>query len=85
MIIFKNAGFTTKNAMKVSTIAEHLINNPVCTKSYSEESLSKLRKYWKVFDLINIIIKFIHKPILKQVELDYSVSLFINYFYCILM
>ena len=55
-------GIITKNVDKISLLAEHLVKDPGCTKSYYEENL-----------LIHT-----YKPTLcNQKEFDYSVS-FIN-------
>ena len=65
--------------MNRSAIAEHLIKNPICGKSFNDLRFKILRSSTNIFDLIKIEAIYIHlnKPKLcKQKEFDYSVSLF---------
>ena len=65
--------------MNRSSIAEHLIKNPICEKSFNDLRFKILRSSTNMFDLIKIEAIYIHlnKPKLcKQKEFDYSVSLF---------
>ena len=75
----KTTSIATLNAMNRSSIAEHLIKNPICGKNFNDSSFKILRSNTNNFDLIKIEAIYIHlnKPKLcKQKEFDYSVSLF---------
>ena len=75
----KTISIATLNAMNRSSIAEHLIKNPICGKSFNDLRFKILRSSTNIFDLIKIEAIYIHlnKPKLcKQKEFDYSVSLF---------
>ena len=65
--------------MNRSSIAEHLIKNPACGKSYNVFRLKILRSCRNIFDLIKIEAIYIHLnelKLCKQKAFDYSVSLF---------
>ena len=75
----KKMGNATSNAIKRSSISEHLVKHPVCGKSYNEMRFKILRSCTNNFDLVKIEAIYIHlnKPKLcKQKEFDYSLSLF---------
>ena len=75
----KTTSIATLNAINRSSIAEHLIKNPICGKNFNDSSFKILRSTANNFDLIKIEAIYIHlnKPKLcKQKEFDYSVSLF---------
>ena len=75
----KTTNIATLNAINRSSIAEHLIKNPICGKNFNDSSFKILRSSTNNFDLIKIEAIYIHlnKPKLcKQKEFDYSVSLF---------
>ena len=69
----------TSNAIKRSSISEHLVKNSVCGNNYREMRFKILRSCTYNFDLIKVEAIYIHlnKPKLcKQKEFDYSLSLF---------
>ena len=75
----KKMSIATTNAIKRSSISEHLVKNPACGNSYSEMRFKILRSCTNIFDLVKIeaIYIHLHKPKLcKQKEFDYSLSLF---------
>ena len=64
--------------MNRSVIAEYLVNNPACGKSYNESRFRILRKCYNNYDLkkLEAILVKIDKPKLnKQKDFDYVVSL----------
>ena len=68
-----------KNAMKKSSIAEHLVNNPSCGNNFEISNFSILRKCSNIIDLIKLEAILIHlvKPNLcKKKEFDYTIALF---------
>ena len=75
----KTLNAATSNAIKRSSISEHLVNNPLCGKSYNEKMFKIMRSCTNILDLVKIEAIYIHlnKPELcKQREFDYSLSLF---------
>ena len=59
-----------ENAMKISTIAVHLINKPICGKNYNEFSFSILRKCTNYFNVIKLeatLIKHYKPKLYKQI------------------
>ena len=69
----------TPNAIKRSSVSEHLVENPVCENGYSEMRFKILRSCTNIYDLVKIEPIYIHsnKPKLcKQKELDYSLYSF---------
>ena len=75
----KKMSNATSNAIKRSSISEHLVKNPKCGNSYSETRFKILRSCTNIFDLIKIEAIYIYLNKLKlceQKEFDYSLSLF---------
>ena len=69
----------TPNAIKRSSVSEHLVENPVCENGYSEMRFKMLRCCTNIYDLekIEAIYSHSNKPKLyKQKELDCSLYLF---------
>ena len=69
----------TSNAIKRSSISEHLVKNPVCGNSYNKMRFKVLISCTNNFDLVKIETIYIHlnKPKLcKQKEFGYSLALF---------
>ena len=56
----KKMSNATSNAIKRSSISEHLVKNPVCGNSYSEMRFKILRSCTKIFDLIRKVAIYIH-------------------------
>ena len=68
-----------KNAMKKSSIAEHLVNNPSCGNIFEISNFSVLRQYSNIINLMRLKAILIHlnKPNLcKKKEFDYTLALF---------
>ena len=69
----------SKNAMKRSSIAEHLINNPSSGNNFEFSNFSVIRQCSNILDLIRLeaILIHLHKPKLcKKKEFDYDIALF---------
>ena len=67
------------NALKRSSIAEHLVNHPNCANNYNRDRFKIIKSCYNVFDLIKLeaICILLRKPNLcKHKEFDYTVSLF---------
>ena len=67
------------NALKRSSIAEHLVNHPTCANNYKRDRFKIIKSCKNVFDLIKLeaIYILLRKPILcKHKDFDYTVSLF---------
>ena len=70
---------STKNAVKRSSVAEHLVNSRDCAKKYDLSRFKIIHHCNNVFDLIKMetISKYSETPVLcKQKEFDCKVSLF---------
>ena len=68
------------NATKISSIAEHLINNVDCASNYDLLRFKAINNCTNFIDLVRLeaISIFLNKPKLcKKKEFDYKVSLFI--------
>ena len=69
----------TKNVIKRSSVAEHLVNNRECAKEYDLSRFKIIHHCKNMTDLIKLeaISIYLEKPVLcKQKEFEYKVSLF---------
>ena len=65
--------------MKRSSIAEHLVKNPDCSKKFGLERFKIIKNCYNISDLIKLeaICILLRKPKLcKHKDFDYTVSLF---------